>query len=115
MVLRGPWHQELGSDDLVLLTPSLRVVPSLGGFYKPVRFLFTPFRLPFSASQCTWTGDFGFTNHINSILNRILEIFLRDFMDSKEVGFFLLKTLYHPFILRIVFRSEISILYFLWI
>ena len=29
----------------------------------------------------------------------LLEIFLRDFMDSKEVGFFLLKTLYHPFIL----------------
>ena len=99
MVLRGPWHQKLGSDDLVLLTPSLRAVRSLGVFYKPVCFPFTPFRLPFSASQCTWTGDFGFTNHINSILNTILEIFLRDFMDSKEVGFFLLKTQYHPFIL----------------
>ena len=99
MVLRGPWHPELGSDDLVLLSPSLRAVRSLGGFYKPVRFLVTPCRLPFSASQCTRTGDFGFTNRINSVLNRILEIFPRDFMDSKEVGFFLLKTQYHPFIL----------------
>ena len=73
---------------------------SLGGFYKPVSSLFTPCRLPFSVSQCTWTGDFGFTNHINSVLNRILKIFLRDFMNSKEVVSFLLKTQYHPFILN---------------